>query len=83
MTSRGVKRIDDVNVLRSHQFPEDNSPMAHPVRPSAYVEINNFYTATVYNKGAELVRMIHLLLGPERFRKGDFFSFFFSYLFRN
>ena len=68
--SRGVKRIDDVNVLRVHQFPEDNGPMAHPVRPDSYFEINNFYTATVYQKGAEVVRMVRNLLGPEPFRRG-------------
>lgn len=70
MSSRGVKRIGDVNILRTHQFREDASPMAHPVRPDSYVEINNFYTVTVYNKGAEVVRMLHHLLGPEKFRKG-------------
>ena len=70
MGSRGVKRIDDVNVLRSHQFKEDASPMAHPVRPNSYQEINNFYTATIYNKGAEVVRMLHTLLGSKLFRKG-------------
>lgn len=70
MTSRGVKRISDVNVLRTHQFREDSGPMAHPVRPESYVEINNFYTTTVYNKGAEVVRMLRTLLGPEGFRKG-------------
>jgi len=70
MTSRSVKRIEDVNLLRNHQFREDAGPMAHPVRPVSYVEINNFYTATVYNKGAEVVRMLHVLLGPEGFRKG-------------
>ena len=70
MGSRGVKRISDVNILRTHQFREDASPMAHPVRPDSYVEINNFYTVTVYNKGAEVVRMLHHLLGPEKFRKG-------------
>jgi aminopeptidase N len=70
MTSRGVKRIGDVNILRTHQFREDASPMAHPVRPDSYVEINNFYTVTVYNKGAEVVRMLSNLLGPEKFRKG-------------
>ncbi|APV48730.1 aminopeptidase N [Betaproteobacteria bacterium GR16-43] len=68
--SRAVARIQDVRDLRSRQFPEDASPMAHPVRPESYVEINNFYTATVYDKGAEVVRMIHTLLGKERFRKG-------------
>jgi aminopeptidase N len=70
MTSAGVKRISDVNVLRTHQFREDASPMAHPVRPESYVEINNFYTVTVYNKGAEVIRMMRTLLGPEGFRKG-------------
>ncbi|KAA3626497.1 MAG: aminopeptidase N, partial [Proteobacteria bacterium] len=70
MGSRGVKRINDVNLLRAHQFPEDNGPMAHPVRPDSYVEINNFYTMTVYNKGAEVVRMLYNLLGPEQFRRG-------------
>ena len=68
--SRAVKRISDVRMLRTHQFPEDGGPLAHPVRPDSYIEINNFYTATVYEKGAELVRMIHTLLGPDRFRKG-------------
>ncbi|OAD23201.1 aminopeptidase N, partial [Candidatus Thiomargarita nelsonii] len=70
MTSRGVKRIQDVNILRTHQFREDASPMAHPVRPESYLEIDNFYTVTVYNKGAEVVRMLHHLLGAEHFRKG-------------
>ncbi len=70
MTSRGVTRVQDVNVLRTHQFREDAGPMAHPVRPDSYVEINNFYTTTVYNKGAELVRMLRSLVGPERFRRG-------------
>ncbi len=70
MTSRPVKRISDVTVLRSHQFPEDKGPMAHPVRTDSYIEINNFYTITVYEKGAELVRMIHTLLGRDAFRRG-------------
>ena len=70
MNSRPVQRIDDVNQLRSFQFREDAGPMAHPVRPDSYVEINNFYTATVYNKGAEVIRMIHTLLGQESFRAG-------------
>ncbi len=69
MGSRGVKRIADVRALRSRQFAEDAGPMAHPVRPESYIEINNFYTATVYEKGAELVRMQALLLGPESFRR--------------
>lgn len=67
--SRGVKRIHDANLMRTHQFREDAGPMAHPVRPDSYVEINNFYTATVYNKGAEVVRMARNLLGTERFRR--------------
>ncbi len=70
LTSRGVKRISDVNVLRTYQFREDSGPLAHPVRPDHYVEINNFYTMTVYNKGAEVIRMMRTLLGPEEFRKG-------------
>jgi aminopeptidase N len=70
MGSRAVKRIEDVRVLRAAQFQEDAGPLAHPVRPESYIEISNFYTATVYNKGAELIRMMALLLGPERFRRG-------------
>lgn len=70
MGSRGVKRIEDVNVLRTHQFREDAGPMAHPVRPESYVEINNFYTVTVYNKGAEVVRMLAHLVGDAGFRRG-------------
>ena len=68
--SPAVKRIEDVRVLRAAQFPEDQGPLAHPVRPDSYIEISNFYTATVYNKGAELIRMFHTVLGPEKFRKG-------------
>ena len=68
--SRTVQRIADVRGLRANQFPEDAGPLAHPVRPEAYVEINNFYTATVYEKGAELCRMIQTLLGAKGFRKG-------------
>ena len=68
--SRAVTRIQDVRALRVGQFPEDAGPMAHPVRPASYAEINNFYTATVYNKGAEVVRMIHTLLGRAGFRAG-------------
>jgi len=68
--SRPVKRISDVRVLRGHQFVEDAGPLAHPVRPELYREINNFYTATVYEKGAEVVRMVKTLIGPEKFRKG-------------
>jgi aminopeptidase N len=70
MGSAAVKRIEDVRLLRAAQFPEDAGPLAHPVRPDSYMEIANFYTATVYNKGAELIRMLHSLLGPERFRAG-------------
>ncbi len=69
-TSRGVKRIGDVNRLRSYQFAEDAGPLAHPVRPDSYIEINNFYTLTVYEKGAEVVRMIHTMVAKEGFRKG-------------
>jgi aminopeptidase N len=69
--SRVVKRIEDVAYLRTHQFAEDAGPMAHPVRPDAYMEISNFYTLTIYEKGAEVLRMIHTLLGPELFRKGS------------
>jgi aminopeptidase N len=68
--SRAVERIGDVRSLRSNQFVEDAGPLAHPVRPEIYHEINNFYTSTVYDKGAEVVRMIKALLGPELFRKG-------------
>jgi aminopeptidase N len=68
--SRAVKRIEDVRVLRAVQFPEDQGPLAHPVRPDSYIEISNFYTATVYNKGAEVIRMFHTVLGPEKFRAG-------------
>ncbi|POF32359.1 aminopeptidase N [Roseibium marinum] len=70
MRSRPVKRIADVSLLKSHQFPEDAGPLAHPVRPRLYHEINNFYTATVYEKGAEVVRMLKTLLGGEEFRAG-------------
>jgi aminopeptidase N len=69
-TSKAVKRIEDVNMLRTRQFAEDAGPMAHPIRPDAYIEINNFYTLTVYEKGAEVVRMLHTLLGAKGFRKG-------------
>ncbi|WP_038248222.1 aminopeptidase N [Ghiorsea bivora] len=70
MHSRAVKRIEDVRLLRAHQFAEDASPMAHPIRPASFVEINNFYTVTVYEKGAEVVRLYHSLLGEQGFRKG-------------
>ena len=68
--SRAVKRIGEVRTLRAIQFPEDDGPLAHPVRPESYLRIDNFYTATVYNKGAELVRMIHTLVGADGFRRG-------------
>ena len=68
--SRAVKRIDEVNMLRTRQFAEDSGPLAHPVRPESYIEINNFYTLTVYEKGAEIVRMLHTLMGAAGFRKG-------------
>ena len=70
MGSAPVKRIADVRVLRAAQFPEDSGPLAHPIRPDSYQEISNFYTATVYNKGAEVIRMMTVLAGPERFRAG-------------
>lgn len=68
--SRSVRRIRNVQMLRAHQFPEDAGPMAHPVRPSSYEEMNNFYTMTVYEKGAEVVRMYHTLFGEQGFQKG-------------
>ena len=70
MHSASVKRIEDVRLLRARQFPEDAGPMAHPIRPDSYIEINNFYTLTVYEKGAEVIRMLHTLLGAELWRKG-------------
>ncbi|MES2753508.1 MAG: aminopeptidase N [Pseudomonadota bacterium] len=68
--SPAVKRIEDVRSLRAAQFPEDAGPLAHPIRPESYLEISNFYTATIYQKGAEVIRMIATILGPERFRMG-------------
>ncbi|MEM1283658.1 MAG: aminopeptidase N [Chlamydiota bacterium] len=70
MNSRAVKRIEDVESLRAAQFAEDAGPTAHPIKPKSYIEINNFYTATIYDKGAEVIRMIHTMLGKENFRKG-------------
>jgi len=70
VTSRAVKRIDDVRSLRAYQFAEDASPMAHPIRPASFMEISNFYTLTVYEKGAEVVRMYQTMFGVEGFRKG-------------
>ena len=69
-SARAVKRIEDVRVLRTAQFPEDAGPMAHPVRPDSYIEINNFYTVTIYEKGAEVVRMMHTLVGRDGFARG-------------
>ena len=70
MGSPAVKRIEDVRLLRAAQFPEDAGPLAHPIRPDSFQEISNFYTATIYNKGAEIIRMVATMVGPERFRKG-------------
>ena len=70
MQGEAVKRIEDVRILRLAQFPEDSGPLAHPIRPDSFREISNFYTATVYNKGAEVIRMMRSLCGLERFRKG-------------
>ena len=70
MGSAAVKRIEDVRVLRIAQFPEDSGPLAHPIRPDSFREISNFYTATVYNKGAEVIRMMRVMVGPDRFRAG-------------
>ncbi|BDI59696.1 aminopeptidase N [Qipengyuania nanhaisediminis] len=70
MRGEAVKRIEDVRILRAAQFPEDAGPLAHPIRPDSYREISNFYTATVYNKGAEVIRMMRSMAGEERFRKG-------------
>ena len=75
MGSRAVKRIRDVQTLRDYQFKEDAGPMAHPIRPESYQEINNFYTVTVYEKGAEVIRMMHALLGVDGFRKGTDYYF--------
>lgn len=69
-SGEAVKRISEVDRLRRSQFPEDSGPMAHPIRPDSYIEINNFYTPTVYEKGAEIIRMIRTLLGPAKFRAG-------------
>ncbi len=70
LNSRAVQRIDDVTHLRRMQFPEDAGPLSHPIRPDNYIEINNFYTMTVYEKGAEVIRMLHTLIGAENYRKG-------------
>jgi aminopeptidase N len=70
MRGKGLQRIEDVNTLRSAQFLEDSGPTAHPVRPDSYISMDNFYTNTVYLKGAEIIRMYHTLLGEEGFLKG-------------
>lgn len=70
MNSHAVKRIEDVNVLRAHQFPADQGPLSHPIRPESYIIMDNFYTSTVYNKGAEVIRMYKTILGKDGFRKG-------------
>ncbi len=70
MHDAGLQRADDVSMLRAAQFPEDRSPTAHPIRPESYREINNFYTATVYEKGAEVIRMLAGYLGKDGFRRG-------------
>jgi len=70
MNARGVQRIQDVEALRELQFPEDQGPTRHPIKPSSYIEINNFYTPTVYDKGAEVIRMVHTMLSKDGFRKG-------------
>ena len=75
MGSRGVKRILDVQTLRTYQFKEDAGPMAHPIRPDSYQEINNFYTVTIYEKGAEVIRMLHRLVGTQGFRKATDYYF--------
>ena len=71
MGSRDLKRVEDAGVMRTLQFAEDAGPMAHPVRPASFIEISNFYTLTVYEKGAEVVRMLHTLLGADAFRRGS------------
>ena len=70
MNSEAVQRINDVRSVRARQFPEDGGPMAHPTRPESYIAMDNFYTSTVYEKGAEVIRMYEALLGREGFRKG-------------
>lgn len=71
MNSHAVQRIQDVNFLKTHQFKEDASPTAHPIRPESYIEINNFYTLTIYEKGSEVIRMMHTIMGEDPFRKGS------------
>ena len=71
MNSRPVKRIEDVVRLRTAQFSEDSGPIAHPIRPESYIKMDNFYTVTVYEKGAEIIRVYHTLLGKDGFRYCD------------
>src|SRR5690554_8185319 len=71
MNSEVVKRIEDATLMRTAQFAEDAGPMAHPVQPDSYIEISNFYTMTIYEKGAEVVRMLNKIVGAEGFRKGS------------
>ena len=68
--SRAVNRIHAIKVIKNQQFAEDSGPMSHPIRPESVIEMNNFYTVTVYNKGAEVIRMMHTLLGEEKFQAG-------------
>ena len=70
MNSKAVNRIENVQALRARQFAEDAGPMSHPIRPESYISMDNFYTSTVYNKGAEIIRMYETLLGKDGFRKG-------------
>ena len=70
MRGHAVQRIKEVKQLRARQFSEDAGPLAHPVRPSSYIKIDNFYTATIYEKGAEVIRMLKIMIGPEAFRAG-------------
>ncbi|MPV85479.1 aminopeptidase N [Ostreibacterium oceani] len=70
MTTKGYKRLEEVRTVRDHQFIEDQGPMSHPVRPSSYIEINNFYTLTVYEKGGEIIRMMYQMMGAETFKRG-------------
>ena len=70
MNSRAIKRVEDVKVIKTIQFAEDAGPMAHPIRPDSYIEMNNFYTVTVYNKGAEVIRMMETILSKSGFNKG-------------
>ena len=76
--SRGVKRLQDAAIIRQYQFAQDSGPMAYPIQPPSYIEVNNFYTVTVYNKGAEVIRMIQTILGEKAFKAAlnDYFATF-------